>query len=122
MFNFAAMNVEDLREYCLSLPHATECMPFDDKTLVFKIGGKMFCLVSLTETLSINVKCDPEEVFEIRESFPAVLPGVHMNKRHWNTVILDGTISDSMLKVWILKSYKLIIAKMTRKEKAELGL
>ena len=122
MFNFAAMNIEELREYCLSLPQATEDMPFDDETLVFKVGGRMFCFASLTVDLKMNLKCDPDEAIEIRETFPAVTPGFHMNKKYWNTVLIDGSISDSMLKVWILQSYKLVVAKLTKAERSRLGL
>lgn len=122
MFNFARMNIEELREYCLSLSHTTEDMPFDDETLVFKVGGKMFCFAALEGELKINLKCDPDEAVEMRETFPSVLPGFHMNKKHWNTVLIDGSISDSMLKVWILKSYKLVAAKLTKVERARLGL
>ena len=122
MFNFAAMNIVELREYCLSLPQVTEDMPFDDETLVFKVGGRMFCFASLTGDLKMNLKCDPDEAIEIRETFPAVTPGFHMNKNHWNTVSVDGSISDSMLQVWILRSYKLVVAKLTKAERSSLGL
>lgn len=122
MFNFAAMNIEELREYCLSLPQVTEDMPFDDETLVFKVGGKMFCFAALEGDLKMNLKCDPDEAIEIRETFPAVTPGFHMNKKYWNTVLIDGSISDSMLKVWILKSYKLVVAKLTKAERIRLAL
>ena len=70
----------------------------------------------------MNLKCDPDEALELRERFPAVLPGYHMNKKYWNTVLIDGTISDSMLKVWIENSYRLVRAKLTKQEKALLGL
>lgn len=116
------MNIEELREYCLSLPHAVECMPFDDETLVFKVGGKMFCLVNLKGDLSMNLKCDPDEAIEIRETFPAVTPGWHMNKNLWNTVSIDGSVSDSMLKVWIFESYKLVVAKLSKAERNRLKL
>lgn len=122
MCNFVPMNIEELREYCLGLRHVTEEMPFDDVTLVFKVGGKMFCLTSLVGELRISVKCDPDEALEMREIFPAVLPGCHLNKKHWNTVIIDGSISDGMLKVWILKSYNLVVAGLPLKEKRRLGL
>lgn len=122
MFNFAVMNIEELREYCLSLPQVTEDMPFDDETLVFKVGGKMFCFAALEGDLKMNLKCDPDEAIEIRETFPAVIPGFHMNKKYWNTVLIDGSISDSMLKVWILKSYKLVVAKLTKAERIRLAL
>lgn len=81
MCNFAVMNIEELREYCLGLEHTTEDMPFDDETLVFKVGGKMFCFTSLVGELVMNLKCDPDEAIEMRETFPAVLPGYHMNKK-----------------------------------------
>lgn len=122
MYNFATMNVEELREYCLSLDHAEEAMPFGDDTLVFKVGGKMFALLPLSGQLWINLKCDPDEAIELRETYQAVLPGYHMNKRYWNTVSVDGSVSDSLLKKWIRNSYDLIIANLSKKEKAGLGL
>ena len=82
----------------------------------------MFCFAPLDENLKMNLKCDPDEALELRERFPAVLPGYHMNKKYWNTVLIDGTISDSMLKVWIENSYRLVRAKLTKQEKALLGL
>lgn len=120
MCNFASMNIEELRVFCLHLEGVTEDMPFDDDTLVFKVCGKMFCFASLSGELKMNLKCDPDEALEIREMFPAVTPGFHMNKRHWNTVSIDGTISDGMLKVWIEKSYKLVIAGLSRKVREQL--
>lgn len=122
MCNFVRMNVEELREYCLSLKHAAEDMPFDEDTLVFKVAGKMFCLTSLSGDFGINLKCDPAEAEELRETFSAVTPGCHMNKKHWNTVKLDGSISDSMLKVWILKSYRLVIAGLPKQTRKQLEL
>lgn len=122
MCNFAGMNIEELREYCLSLEHTTEDMPFDEDTLVFKVAGKMFCLTSLSGDFRVNLKCDPLEAEEIRETFPAVTPGCHMNKKHWNTVKLDGSISDSMLKVWIFKSYRLVVAGLPKRKREQWGL
>lgn len=119
--NFVTMNVEELREYCLSLEVVTEEVLWDG-VLVFKVGGKMFCFAPLDEELSMNLKCDPDEAIELRERFSAVLPGFHMNKKYWNTVLLDGTISDSMLKVWIEKSYRLVRAKLTKRERTQFGL
>lgn len=115
------MNIEELREFCLNLEFTTEEVLWGG-VLVFKVGGKMFCLIPLDEDLKMNLKCDPDEAIELRDRFPAVLPGVHMNKRYWNTVLIDGTISDSMLKVWIGNSYRLVRAKLTKQEKAGLGL
>lgn len=109
------MDVETLREYCLSKKDVTESFPFDDVTLVFKVMGKMFALVNLDGDLSVNIKCDPEKAIEYREHYPSVLPGYHMDKKHWNTVMIDGTISDKLLKEWITDSYNLVIKKLPKK-------
>lgn len=114
------MNVEELREYCLQLQQVTEDTPFGEDVLVFKIAGKMFCFTALDrEDLRINLKCEPDEAIEMREMFPSVQPGFHMNKRHWNTIIIDGTVSDSMLKKWIEKSYRLVISGLPKKERSK---
>ncbi len=102
------MNIEHLREYCLSLPEVSESFPFDQTTLVFKVRGKMFLLTDLEGQFSMNVKCDPEKAIELREQYPCVKPGFHMNKKHWNTVDIDGTIPDQELKEWIKDSYSLV--------------
>lgn len=103
------MNIESLREYCLSLPGVEETLPFGPDTLVFKVNGKIFLLAGLDEDpLSFNVKCDPEKALELREQYPCVRPGYHMNKKHWNTVVVDGTVSGAQLKEWIDHSYKLV--------------
>ena len=109
------MNIETLREYCLSLPNTTECFPFDNVTLVFKVNGKMFALTNIDdEELSVNLKCDPEKAIDLREHYPCVLPGYHMNKKYWNTVIIDGSITDKMLKEWIDDSYELVIGRFKK--------
>lgn len=106
------MNIEQLHEYALSLPDVTESFPFDETTLVMKAGGKMFLLVSVDEDpLRFNVKCDPERALELREEYPCVLPGYHMNKKHWNTIIVDGTLTNKQLKEMVLDSYNLIVKK-----------
>lgn len=102
------MNIEELREYCLLLPGTTEDFPFDEVTLVFKIGGKMFLLTGLDGPFTVNLKCDPELAISLRESYTAVRPGYHMNKVHWNTVDIDGSISEKQLKEWIDHSYNLV--------------
>ncbi|MBC7948150.1 MAG: MmcQ/YjbR family DNA-binding protein [Chitinophagaceae bacterium] len=103
------MNIESLRDYCLNKPNAEETLPFGPDTLVFKVGGKMFLLVGLDEEqLSFNVKCDPAMAVELREQYSSVLPGYHMNKKHWNTVIVDGSVPDKQLKEWIDLSYDLV--------------
>ncbi len=116
------MNVEELRDYCMSKKGATESTPFDDVTLVFKVGGKMFALIPLDENeLSINLKCDPERALALREKYTAVRPGYHMNKTHWNTVMVDESISKSMLLQLVDHSYDLIVRSLTKKQKEILG-
>lgn len=106
------MNVEELRSYALSLGDVTEGFPFGDDTMVFKVMNKMFLLVSLSsDKLQFNVKCDPEYAMELREKYHCILPGYHMNKKHWNTVIVDGTLSNQQLKQFISQSYQLICKK-----------
>ncbi len=115
------MNVESVREYCLKLKSCTEGFPFDETTLVMKIAGKMFALINLDENPSVNLKCDPEEALELREEFEAVKSGYHMNKKYWNTVELNETVPDDRLKIWIKNSYKLVVAKLPKVVREELG-
>jgi predicted DNA-binding protein (MmcQ/YjbR family) len=105
------MNIESLREYCISKKNATEGFPFGEDTLVFKIDGKIFALVNLDGDLSINLKCEPAFAIELRERYTSVTPGYHMNKKHWNTVQLDGSIPDKEVFSWIDHSYDLITGK-----------
>ncbi len=114
------MNIEQLREYCLAKKSVTEEFPFDETTLVFKVMGKMFALTDLEEDFSINLKCDPEKAIELREKYPTVLPGYHMNKKHWNTIIIDGSVPDNLLYSWIDDSYQLIVEKLPKKVKDNL--
>jgi len=100
-----------LREYCMAKKGVTESFPFGDDTLVFKAGSKIFALVNLDGELSINLKCDPAFAIELRERYSSVTPGYHMNKKHWNTVFLDGSISDKEVFSWIDHSYNLITGK-----------
>jgi predicted DNA-binding protein (MmcQ/YjbR family) len=110
------MNIESLREYCLSKPGAGETLPFGPDTLVFKVEGKVFLLVGLDEEqLSFNVKCDPDKAIELRETFTCVLPGYHMNKKHWNTIVVDGSVHTKQLKEWIDGSYDLVATKKKKK-------
>lgn len=102
------MNIEMIRDYCLSLEGTEECFPFDETTLVFKVAGKMFLLTDLEGDLSVNLKCEPSLAIELRERFPSVRPGYHMNKTHWNTVILDGSVPDTTVFDWIKHSYMLV--------------
>jgi len=105
------MNIESLREYCISKNNVTESFPFGDDTLVFKTYGKIFALVNLGGDLSINLKCEPALAIELRERFPSVTPGYHMNKKHWNTVQLDGSVPDKKIFSWIDHSYDRIAGK-----------
>ena len=102
------MDIVTLREYCISKSAVTESFPFGDDTLVFKADGKIFVLVNLEGDLSINLKCDPVLALDLRERYSAVTPGYHMNKKHWNTIYLDGTVPDKELFSWIDHSYDLI--------------
>src|ERR1700743_2541657 len=104
------MDIESLREYCLAKKEVEECFPFGEMTLVFKVRGKVFLITGLNETtLQFNVKCDPEKAIEWRERYASVLPGYHMNKRLWNTVIVDGSIPVKILKGMIDDSYRLVV-------------
>lgn len=110
------MNIESLRDYCLSKPGAEETLPFGPDTLVFKVNNKAFLLVGLDNIeLRFNVKCDPDLALELREQYPCVVPGYHMNKKHWNTVIVDGSVSTPQLKEWIDHSYDLVSGKKKKK-------
>lgn len=116
------MNIEDLRDYCLSKKAATESMPFDESILVFKVGSKLFGLMDIDKSNFINLKSDPEKAIQLREEFSDIVPGYHMNKTHWNTVYLNGSLTDKLIKELIDDSYQLVYNKLTRKEKAEIDL
>jgi len=110
------MNIETLREYCLSKPATSAAFPFDETTLVLKVGDKIFALTALDSTVfSVNLKCDPEKAIELRERYPAVIPGYHMSKKHWNTVIIDGSIPEKTIISWIDDSYNLVLASLPKK-------
>jgi predicted DNA-binding protein (MmcQ/YjbR family) len=102
------MNIEDVRAYCLKKHDVTEAFPFGEDTLVFKVKGKIFVLANLDGDLSLNLKCDPALALELRERYSSVIPGYHMNKKHWNTVYLNGTIPDKEVLTWIDHSYNLV--------------
>lgn len=98
---------------CLSFPGVEETFPFGEDTLVFKVAGKMFALTSLAQDLfSINLKCDPDKATELREQYDGIKPGYHMNKKHWNTVVIDGEIPQSLLIEMIKESYELVVASL----------
>jgi len=102
------MNFEEIREYCIDKPGVTEGFPFNDTALVFKVKGKMFALLDLSaESRGITLKCDPILAIELREKYSAVTPAWHFSKKHWNTILIDGTVPDSEIYSWIDHSYNL---------------
>jgi predicted DNA-binding protein (MmcQ/YjbR family) len=114
------MDIEFFREYCLTKKGVTEEFPFDEKTLVFKVMGKIFALTDIDAVdFSINLKCEPEKAILLREQYKAVQPGYHMNKKHWNTIYAEN-ISDNLLKQWIDDSYRLVVAGLPKKIQKEL--
>jgi predicted DNA-binding protein (MmcQ/YjbR family) len=114
------MNIEEFRDFCLSLKGVTEHLPFDDRTLVFKVMNKMFALADIEQFERINVKCEPALAEELREKYASVQAGYHMSKKHWNTILIGGELNDQELQHWILHSYQLIVAGLPQKVKQEL--
>jgi len=114
------LNIEALRDYCLSKPFVTEELPFDENTLVFKVAGKMFVLTDIESFDSINLKCDPELALQLREQYESVKPGYHMNKKHWNTIIFDGSIPNDELLSIIDDSYDLVVKGLKKADKLKL--
>jgi predicted DNA-binding protein (MmcQ/YjbR family) len=105
------------------MPGVTETFPFGNDTLVYKVMGKMFALATLSSIpLRINLKCDPEKAIELREKYESVLPGYHMNKTHWNSIVLDNTIPDKEIFNWIVESYKLVVSSLKKNEREKLNL
>ena len=115
------MNIEEIREYCIAKPGITEGFPFNGTALVFKVAGKMFALLDLSEEArGISLKCDPELAIELREHHPEVTPAWHFNKQHWNGVSLTGNISNDRLKEWIDHSYTIVVESLPRSKKEAL--
>lgn len=115
------MNIETFRDFCLSLPFTEEGFPFDSKTLVFKVAGKMFALTDIDDFDGINVKCEPEKAIELREKYPAVIPGYHMNKKHWNTILMDSSLPDKLILEWTKDSYDLVVKGLPKSLQRELS-
>jgi len=116
------MRRADLQAFCLSLPGSEETFPFTPETSVFKVAGKMFALSRLTDRpLKVSLKCEPELAERLRATYSAVSPGYHLNKRHWNTVLLDGSISERGIKDMIEDSYDLVVSALPRSRRQELG-
>jgi len=115
------MHIEDVRNYCIAKKGVTEEFPFDESTLVFKVMGKAFALSGLdADEARVNLKCDPDRAIELREEYPDIIPGFHMNKKHWNTVYLEGELTDQLIKELIDHSYDLVKSKLTKALKDEL--
>jgi predicted DNA-binding protein (MmcQ/YjbR family) len=114
------MDIVTFRQYCLSLPLAEECTPFDETTLVFKVGGKMFCYTDMVEFEWAAVKCNPDEAILLREQYPGLVePAYHGNKRHWNGIRMDGDLPDGFIREQVLGSYRLVAAGITPKSLRE---
>lgn len=111
------MNIESLREYCLLKPTVTETFPFGEDTLVFKVFDKIFLLCGLDQADRFNVKCEPERAVSLREEYEEVKPGYHMNKTHWNTVSMNGRLSDAQLKEMIDHSYELVFNSLPKSKR-----
>ena len=116
------MDIITFREFCLSFDGVTEGMPFGGDTLVFKVKGKMFCLAGIDDFEFINVKCDPEKALLLREEYAAVRPGYHMSKKHWNSVYMNGSIPDKLIRQWIIDSYTLIVHSLPKNIQEELRI
>ena len=116
------MNPAELRDQCLSFAGAEETFPFGPKTSVFKVAGKMFALSQLgADSLRVSLKCEPQLAEALRRAHAAVLPGYHLNKRHWNTVVIDGSLPDDAIRDMIVDSYDLVVSRLPRARRRALG-
>lgn len=111
------MTIDDIREQCLAKREVTEELPFDDTTLVYKVAGKMFALTSLKSRDRVSLKCDPDLALELRAEYDSVTPGYHLDKKHWITVLLDGSVRDDDIAEWINNSYNLVVDKLPKKQR-----
>ncbi len=116
------MTLTDFKEHCMSFRGVTEEFPFDDVTLVYKVKGKIFALTNIEEFKSVSLKCDPDDAMAYREAFEAVIPGYHLNKRHWNTIAVGGDVDDDLLREWIADSREVAARGLSKKVREELGL
>jgi predicted DNA-binding protein (MmcQ/YjbR family) len=115
------MHIEAFYNYCLSLPYTTEGVPFGEETLVFKVMGKIFALTNIETFESINLKCDPVRALELRASYEEIKPGYHMNKKHWNTVNMNGDLEDEIIEELIEHSYNLVVANLPKKDQQKIS-
>jgi predicted DNA-binding protein (MmcQ/YjbR family) len=117
------MNIEQFQEYCLAKKASSEDFPFGPDTLVMRVGGKLFALTGLdSDRFTVNLKCDPDRAVELREQYPEIQPGWHMNKKHWNTVDFEGSLDGSLLRDLIDHSYDLVAQSLKKSEREALGL
>ena len=116
------MDMESIREYCLKKKSAKESFPFGESTLVFKVSGKIFLLMSMDSMpLQFNLKCNPEKAEELREEYQSIVPGYHMNKKHWNTIIVNGQLSAKLIREMIDESYELVVRSLPLAERKKLS-
>ena len=116
------MNIESVREYCLSLPQTTEDFPFDESTLAFRIEGKIFAMVDLDKTEWFVLKCNPERALELRDRYMDISPAWHMNKKYWNQLNLYGALPDKLIRTLICHSYNEVVKKIPKRVIAEKGI
>lgn len=114
-------NIEDFRNYCLTFNSVTEKFPFNDRTLVFYVMGKIFCLVDINEFNYCNLKCDPDQAEELRAMYHGVEPGYHMNKKHWNSVYFDKDVPLHLIHKMVENSYRLVVKNLPKKEQMRLN-
>ena len=113
------MDIESVRNYCLSLPHATEDFPFDESTLVFRIGGKIFAMIDLENAEWFVLKCEPDYAIELRDRYAEITGAWHMNKKHWNQLNLFGSLTDAFIRNLICHSYNEVVKKISKKFRIE---
>lgn len=116
------LSIEEIRTYCLNKPGVTEGFPFDSDTLVFNVAEKLFLLTNLENATTINLKCEPERAIQLRELYPEIIPGYHMNKKHWNTVSIQGSLTNTMLFELIDHSYTQVVSKLPKSIRGGLSI
>ena len=115
------MDIEHARDFCLALPETTEGFPFGPDVLVFKVAGRMFATLAMDEDPArMNVKCDPDDAVRLRDEYECVEPGYHMNKRHWNTLVLDGSVVNAVVEGWIRDSWTLVARSLKKADRVRL--
>jgi len=114
------VDIVEYRDLCLSLPGVTEDFPFDEQTLVFKVMGKMFALTNVDHFTSFNAKATPEDCITLREQYAGIKPGYHMNKKHWNTIAVDGSVPDAVMRDLLKNSYDLVVKGLTKEQQKAL--